>query len=123
MLRLLSRIVLKTVVRALLSMVYGVEMRGEENLKLAGERRVVVANHQSFLDGLVLAAFLPGDPVFAVDTGIAKRWWVKPLLSLVDLAPVDPANPMALKRWRERSRRAERWSSSRKAGSPSRGPL
>jgi acyl-[acyl-carrier-protein]-phospholipid O-acyltransferase/long-chain-fatty-acid--[acyl-carrier-protein] ligase len=58
---------------------------------------VVVANHQSFLDGLVLAAFLPGDPVFAVDTGIAKRWWVKPLLSLVDFAPVDPANPMALK--------------------------
>jgi acyl-[acyl-carrier-protein]-phospholipid O-acyltransferase/long-chain-fatty-acid--[acyl-carrier-protein] ligase len=97
MLRLLSRIVLKTVIRALLLMVYGVETRGEENLKLAGERRVVVANHQSFLDGLVLAAFLPDDPVFAVDTGIAKRWWVKPLLSLVDFAPVDPANPMALK--------------------------
>jgi acyl-[acyl-carrier-protein]-phospholipid O-acyltransferase/long-chain-fatty-acid--[acyl-carrier-protein] ligase len=97
MVRLLSRIVLKTVVRAVLSLVYGVEVKGGENMKLVGERCVVVANHQSFLDGLVLAAFLPGDPVFAVDTGIAKKWWAKPLLSLVDFAPVDPANPMALK--------------------------
>ncbi len=97
MLRLLSRLVLKTVTRAILSALYDVEVRGEENLALAGERRVIVANHSSFLDGLVIAAFTPGDPVFAVDTLIAKRWWVKPLLSLVDFAAVDPANPMALK--------------------------
>jgi acyl-[acyl-carrier-protein]-phospholipid O-acyltransferase/long-chain-fatty-acid--[acyl-carrier-protein] ligase len=96
-LKLLSRIVLKTVVRAILSALYDVEVRGEENLELAGERRVIVANHQSFLDGLVIAAFMPGDPVFAVDTLIARRWWVRPLLSLVDAATVDPANPMALK--------------------------
>ena len=96
-LRLLSRIVLKTVVRTMLSMLYGVEVRGEENMALAGERRVIIANHQSFLDGLALAAFLPGDPVFAVDTLISKKWWVRPLLSLVDFAAVDPANPMALK--------------------------
>jgi acyl-[acyl-carrier-protein]-phospholipid O-acyltransferase/long-chain-fatty-acid--[acyl-carrier-protein] ligase len=95
--RLLSRIVLKTVVRTILSALYKVELRGEGNLKLAGERRVIVANHQSFLDGLVIAAFLPGDPVFAVDTTIAKRWWVRPLLALVDFAPIDPTNPMALK--------------------------
>ncbi len=97
MLRLLSRIVLKAVVRWLLALVYHVEVRGEENLALAGERRMIVANHQSFLDGLVVAAFLPGDPMFAVDTVIAKRWWAKPLLSLVDFASVDPTNPMALK--------------------------
>ncbi len=97
MLRLLSRLVLKTIVRAALSLVYGVEVRGEENMAKAGARRVVVANHQSFLDGLVVAAFLPGDPVFAVDTAIASRWWAKPLLALVDFATVDPTNPMALK--------------------------
>jgi acyl-[acyl-carrier-protein]-phospholipid O-acyltransferase/long-chain-fatty-acid--[acyl-carrier-protein] ligase len=97
MLRLLSRIVLKTVVRAILSALYDVEVRGEEHVEEAGERRVIVANHTSFLDGLVIAAFLPGDPVFAVDTLIARQWWVKPLLSLVDFATVDPANPLALK--------------------------
>lgn len=97
MLRLLSRIVLKTVVRSVLSFLYDVEVRGAENFALAGERRIIVANHQSFLDGLVVAAFLPGDPVFAVDTNIAKRWWSRPLLALVDFAPIDPTNPMALK--------------------------
>ena len=95
--RLLSRVVLKTVVRALLSVLYDVEVRGAENVELAGERRIIAANHTSFLDGLVIAAYLPGDPVFAVDTIIAKQWWAKPLLSLVDFATVDPANPMALK--------------------------
>ena len=97
MVRLLSRIVLKAVTRSVLSFVYGVELRGAENMALAGPRRVVVANHQSFLDGLVVAAFLPGDPVFAVDTRIARKWWTRPLLSLVDFAPIDPTNPMALK--------------------------
>ena len=57
-----------------------------------------MANHQSFLDGLVVAAFMPGDPVFAVNTHISHRWWARPLLSLVDFAAVDPANPFALKR-------------------------
>ena len=44
------------------------------------KRSIIVANHQSFLDAAVVAAFMPGDPVFAVNTEIAKRWWVKPLL-------------------------------------------
>ncbi|TDR89245.1 acyl-[ACP]--phospholipid O-acyltransferase [Enterovirga rhinocerotis] len=97
MVRLLSRIVLKAVVKSILSFVYDVEVRGEENVAKAGARRIVVANHQSFLDGLVVAAFMPGDPVFAVDTTIAKKWWSRPLLALVDYAALDPTNPMALK--------------------------
>ncbi|HEX2726947.1 MAG TPA: AMP-binding protein, partial [Beijerinckiaceae bacterium] len=96
-LRLLSRLVLKAVARAILRFVYRVEARGIENFGRAGARRIVVANHQSFLDGLVLAAFMPGDPVFAVNTEIAKRWWARPLLSLVDFAALDPTKPMALK--------------------------
>ncbi len=95
--RLLSREVLKAVVRALLTLVYGVEVRGAAEFDRAGPRRIVVANHQSFVDGLVVAAFLPGDPVFAIDTLIASKWWSRPLLSLVDFATVDPSNPMSLK--------------------------
>jgi acyl-[acyl-carrier-protein]-phospholipid O-acyltransferase/long-chain-fatty-acid--[acyl-carrier-protein] ligase len=95
--RLLSRLVLKTVMRAILSALYHVELRGAENVAKGGERKIVIANHQSFLDGLVLGAFLPGDPVFAVDTNIAKKWWSRPFLALVDYATLDPTNPMALK--------------------------
>jgi acyl-[acyl-carrier-protein]-phospholipid O-acyltransferase/long-chain-fatty-acid--[acyl-carrier-protein] ligase len=95
--RLLSRQVLKAVVRGVLTRVYRVEVTGAENFDLAGPRRIVVANHLSFLDGLVVAAFMPGDPVFAVNTQIAGRWWARPLLSLVDFATVDPTNPFGLK--------------------------
>jgi acyl-[acyl-carrier-protein]-phospholipid O-acyltransferase / long-chain-fatty-acid--[acyl-carrier-protein] ligase len=97
MLRLLSRVVLKALVRMILGSLFRIEVRGAENFGKAGAHRIVVANHQSFLDGMVLAAYMPGDPVFAVNTEIAKRWWARPLLQLVDFAPIDPTNPMALK--------------------------
>ncbi len=93
----LPRPLVKAGFRGVLRLVYGAGMRGAENLERAGERRVVVANHLSFLDGIFLGAFLPGNPVFAVDTRTATRWWAKPFLSLVDHFPLDPTNPMAMK--------------------------
>ena len=62
-----------------------------------GERAVVVVNHVSFLDGLLLAAFLPGKPTFAIHSRIAQSWWVAPVLKLFRAFPVDPTNPMAAK--------------------------
>ncbi len=87
--------------RALFGMVfrlaYRVRVQGLDNLPAAGERVVMVANHVSFLDPALLAAFLPEKPVFAVNTQIATVWWVRPFLRLVRAFPVDPTNPMATK--------------------------
>jgi len=94
---LLPETLLKALVRGLLILLYRVEVHGGENMPQPGERAVVVVNHVSFLDGLLLAAFLPGRPTFAVATSIAKAWWVKPFLGLFDAFPVDPTNPMATK--------------------------
>ncbi|WP_243438201.1 acyl-[ACP]--phospholipid O-acyltransferase [Fundidesulfovibrio soli] len=79
----------------LLRALYRVEVRGVENLLAAGERAVVVVNHVSFLDPVLLAAFLPGRPVFAVNSFVARLWWVRPFLRLVEAFPMDPTNPMA----------------------------
>jgi acyl-[acyl-carrier-protein]-phospholipid O-acyltransferase/long-chain-fatty-acid--[acyl-carrier-protein] ligase len=46
---------------------------------------------------VLLGAFLPGKPTFAIDTHIARAWWVKPFLGLFEAFPVDPTNPMAAK--------------------------
>ncbi len=81
----------------LLKLFYRVEVRGLEHIEGIGDRAVIVANHVSFLDGILLASFLPNKPVFAVDTFIAKRWWVRPFLALADTFTVDPTNPMATK--------------------------
>src|SRR5205823_8315061 len=62
-----------------------------------GERVVVVPNHLSYLDGPLIAAFLPGYPMFAIDTAQAARWWIRPLLAGADVFAMDPTRPMATK--------------------------
>jgi acyl-[acyl-carrier-protein]-phospholipid O-acyltransferase/long-chain-fatty-acid--[acyl-carrier-protein] ligase len=94
---ILRRTLAKSVVRFVLRGLYRVEVEGLEHARAAMPRAVIAANHASFLDGLLLAAFLPGEPLFAVDTGIAKQWWAKPFLSLSHALPVDPANPLSIR--------------------------
>lgn len=86
-----------SLIAAGLKLVYRVEVRGLENWKKAGDRVLIVANHTAFLDAAIFAAFLPERVGFAVNTFIAKRWWLRPLLKLVDAYPIDPTNPMAAK--------------------------
>jgi acyl-[acyl-carrier-protein]-phospholipid O-acyltransferase / long-chain-fatty-acid--[acyl-carrier-protein] ligase len=94
---LLPETLFKSFVKALLKLLYRVEVQGIENMPKAGERAVVVVNHLSFLDGVLLGAFLPGKPTFAVHTKVARSLFVRPFLSLFDAFPVDPTNPMSAK--------------------------
>ncbi|UCH72752.1 MAG: acyl-[ACP]--phospholipid O-acyltransferase [Rhodospirillales bacterium] len=95
---LLPQEVAKALGRVLLRWLYKAEVHGAENVRKAGPRVVIVANHTSFLDGIVITCFLPGKPVFAINSFIAKRWWVRPAFLLFDLLPLDPTNPMAAKK-------------------------
>lgn len=88
---------LKWLATRLFRAAYRVEVRGLAHYGQAGPRAVVVANHVSFLDGALLAAFLPGRPAFAVDTQVARAWWARPGLRLVDVLTLDPSSPMATK--------------------------
>ncbi len=81
----------------LVQTIYRVNVVGLENYYKAGNRLVIVANHTSFLDPLLLAIYLPDKLTFAIDTYTAKKWWIQFFLRLVDTYPVDPSNPMAIK--------------------------
>ncbi len=94
---LLPETLFKSVIRLVLRVLYRVDVHGIENMPQPGERAVVVVNHVSFLDGLLLGAFLPGKPTFAINTLIAKSLMVRPFLKLFRAFPVDPTNPMAAK--------------------------
>ena len=94
---LLPATLFKWVIRTILKALYRVEVSGIENMPRPGESAVVVVNHLSLLDGVLLGAFLPGKPTFAINTHIARAWWVKPFLGLFEAFPVDPTNPMAAK--------------------------
>lgn len=87
----------KLVLKAILKICYRIEVAGRKNYREAGPRAVVVVNHVSFLDAVLLAVYLPVKPMFAINTHIAQAWWVKPFLALIDAFPMDPTNPMATK--------------------------
>ena len=95
--KLLPEVLVKSFVLWLLKSLYRVKVLGLENYTRSNTRSIIVANHVSFLDALLLSAFLPDKMLFAINTYIAKKWWVKPLLTLVDTFPLDPTKPMATK--------------------------
>ncbi len=87
----------KTVLHFLLKIIYRIEIEGLENYHKAGDRVLIVCNHTSFLDPLLLGVFLPDRITFAIDTQISQRWWLKPFLSLSHVFPMDPTHPLSLK--------------------------
>ena len=94
---LLPQDVMLLLARLLLRAAYRVEVRGLEHMEAAGKRAIIAPNHVSFLDGALIAAFLPGNPVFAIDTAQAARRLVRLLLAGAEIYPMDPLRPMATK--------------------------
>jgi acyl-[acyl-carrier-protein]-phospholipid O-acyltransferase / long-chain-fatty-acid--[acyl-carrier-protein] ligase len=94
---LLPDTAMKAIVRAVLKTLYRVKLEGGEHMPRPGAGAVVVANHAAYLDGVLLGAFLPGRPTFALHSRIAKVWWMKPVLPFVDVFPVDVTSPLAIK--------------------------
>src|SRR3954468_22401254 len=94
---ILRRTIARSIVRMILRVLYRVQVEGLEHARAALPHAVIAANHASFLDGLLLGAFLPGDPIFAIDTHIARKWWARPFLTIVKALPVDPTNPLSIR--------------------------
>jgi acyl-[acyl-carrier-protein]-phospholipid O-acyltransferase/long-chain-fatty-acid--[acyl-carrier-protein] ligase len=83
--------VLSVIYRAL----FRIEVKGLENLHNAGPNVIIALNHVSFLDAGLALTLHNRRPIFAIDVGIAQRWWVKPFLKLTRALPLDPMKPMA----------------------------
>jgi acyl-[acyl-carrier-protein]-phospholipid O-acyltransferase/long-chain-fatty-acid--[acyl-carrier-protein] ligase len=85
--------------RDLLTMIlrafFRLEVTGIQNFAKAGPNPIIAVNHVSFLDAAVALSLLEREPVFAIDSGIAQRWWVKPFLKLTRAMPLDPTKPLA----------------------------
>jgi acyl-[acyl-carrier-protein]-phospholipid O-acyltransferase / long-chain-fatty-acid--[acyl-carrier-protein] ligase len=74
---------------------YRIEISGLDNVAKAGPNAIIALNHVSFLDAAVALSFLEREPVFAIDSTIAQRWWVKPFLRFTRAMPLDPTRPLA----------------------------
>jgi acyl-[acyl-carrier-protein]-phospholipid O-acyltransferase/long-chain-fatty-acid--[acyl-carrier-protein] ligase len=88
---------LKFLLRCLLKLLYRVEVTGMEHYQEAGSRVLIVANHTSLLDCILLYAWLPETPTFAINTRIARKITSRFSQMFVDLFIMDPANPLSVK--------------------------
>ncbi len=63
---------------------FRIEVKGIDNLNNAGPNVIIALNHVSFLDAGLALSLRNRKPVFAIDIGIARRWWVRPFVKLTN---------------------------------------
>lgn len=88
---------LASILRFFCKILFNVKVRGLENMPQSN-RLLIVANHESFLDGFLLGLFLPVQATFVVHTTVLKNWWFRQFLRLTPYLAVDPTSPLAMKK-------------------------
>lgn len=82
------------IVRILFRIFFRVTVRGELQKH---DKLLIVANHTSFLDGILLGAFLPVQPTWLVNTTIAKKWYFRLGLRFLPHLVVDSSSALAMR--------------------------
>lgn len=89
-------LMLKQLLALVLKVAFRVTVTGDKN-NFHNERTLIVANHESFIDGLLLGLNLPVEATYVVHQQIAERPGFKFLLRFVSHLAVDSTSPHAIK--------------------------
>ena len=87
---------MKPLLRSVLRLLFRVSLTGDPQVCI-NPRTLIVANHESLLDGLLLRLFLPVDATFVVHAQVARSWLFRQLLRGVPHLLVDSTSPLAMK--------------------------
>lgn len=86
----------KALLRIILKALFRVELTGNP-ATFVNTRTLIVANHESFIDGLLIGLMMPINAVFVVHTQIASRPIFRFILKFVPHLAVDSTSPLAMK--------------------------
>lgn len=68
------------------------------DIKKLPTKGVYVVNHVSYLDPILLFAFLPGNPVFALNGHLYRRHWISFVMKFADIVKFNPIEPGDIKK-------------------------
>ena len=88
---------LRSIAQTVLEFFYRVTVKGLPNFQAAGKRVLIIANHTSLLDGLLIAAFMPEKITFVIKPEWENKWFARFFSLMVDVYPLDLNNPMSLR--------------------------
>ena len=88
---------MKILLRIVCRILFRIEIHGNTNLP-ATRKLLVIANHESFLDGLLLGLFLTFRATFVVHTAVLENPVFRFLLFFTPYLTVDPTKPLVMKK-------------------------
>lgn len=90
------RNIIRFFLRAVLT-VFKVRCKIEFDESKLPSKGVYVSNHVSYLDPILLFAFLPGNPVFALNGHLYRKPLIRFLMKTADIMPFNPIEPGDIK--------------------------
>jgi acyl-[acyl-carrier-protein]-phospholipid O-acyltransferase/long-chain-fatty-acid--[acyl-carrier-protein] ligase len=96
--RKLPNAFLRPFFQAYFCLFHRVRVTGIEHYRAAGDRVVIVSNHLSYIDALLISTFLPDSPSFAIHTHQMRSRLIRLATSTVRVFQVDISNPFAIRR-------------------------
>ncbi|MGN1062906.1 MAG: MFS transporter, partial [Alphaproteobacteria bacterium] len=97
MIRLMPLNSRRALFKKLFTTLFDAKIEGLDNLAVAGPRALIVTNHSSYLDVLLISAFIDKKILFTVSDRLIDRPLVKFMTNLVEIKPLDPVSPFAVK--------------------------
>ncbi|MGI9344743.1 MAG: 1-acyl-sn-glycerol-3-phosphate acyltransferase, partial [Gammaproteobacteria bacterium] len=97
MLLSIFNLTLRPILHLLAKWLFKLQVRGFENYHRSAKKTLIVCNHLSYLDGILLSLSLPADTAVAVYTHTQNAWYFRAITSLIPKFLISPERPFAIK--------------------------
>ena len=87
----------RKMMKKVLTFFFNIDVKGLENVGKAGKKALIIANHTSYLDAMIISAFIDKQITFSVPEHLAKKWWVRFCCNLIDIKPLNPNSPSSVR--------------------------